>query len=242
MYWYFDLREEKRGPVTSEELIALYRQGAVQAESLIYSEALDGWHRFNSIYNIADLGEPSPIRRAKELHIPPAKEHEMTIARPWVRFFARFIDYILFFFLIGLSQVVAYYYFFYSPLFFISWPAATFIWCFIEAFCLYAWGRTPGKALLGIRIVSKSGKKLTYGAGLSRALSVWLLGLGAMMPLINLVTLSVACVKLSRNGITSWDKRGECSVQHAPLTWWRIVIALFIYLSVVSLFVLSLKS
>jgi len=236
MYWYYTSFNHRKGPYSIEELYRLYSAGEVRLQTTVFSEALGGWHPLGELFNVTNVDEPEPVRREKELDIPPAAEDEGVVARPWVRFFARMIDYFLFSLVLGIIFGAAHVRTSTTSISMIVMTASiTFAWCFIEAALLCSWGSTPGKALLGTHLRKKSGTKMTYSEGLSRALSVWLVGLGCTLPLVVIVTMIVACVKLSNNKITSWDARGEILVQHKKLSWWRILIACIIFLTLVGM-------
>lgn len=180
--------------------------------------------------DVSNVDEPIPEMREKDSETSDRDASAFKV-RPWVRFFARMLDYTIFAWVLSLI-----FFFVGFPIFAFAPPmpaiALIFIWCFIEAAFLSGCNTTPGKALFGIYIEKESGRKLTYGEALSRALSVWLLGMGAGLPVVYLVTWIVACVKLSNNGFTSWDKRGEIAVHYKKLEWYRIIIAVLIYLIV----------
>ena len=175
--------------------------------------------------DVTNIDEPGPEIREQDDSV---KAKSVAKARPWVRFFARMLDYIIFgWALTILSMLVGY------PIFFLGSPILVavliFVWTFLEAGFVSGCATTPGKAILGVHIEKESGRKLSYGEGLSRSLSVWLLGMGAGLPIVYLVTWIVACVKLSNNGTTTWDKRGEIAVHYKKLEWYRIGIAIAIY-------------
>jgi hypothetical protein len=74
-----------------------------------------------------------------------------------------------------------------------------------EAFVLYAFGTTVGKALHGIRLRHAGGPSLPLGSAVNRAFSVWFKGMGMGIPLITLITMAVAHNRLTKKGKTSWD-------------------------------------
>ena len=175
---------------------------------------------------VSNVDEPAPQVREESDGV---KSEAHANVRPWVRFFARLLDYTIFIGVISFFTLLFDY-----PLLTIAPPMPflilVFIWAFIEAAFISGCRTTPGKALLGISVQKDGGRKLSYGESLSRALSVWLLGMGAGIPIVYLVTWIVACVKLSNNGVTTWDKRGDIAVHHKKLEWYRIAIAVGIFL------------
>jgi hypothetical protein len=221
--WYYGSEGERTGPFTKQQVEDLVEEGVLTLESEVYSEVLGQW------IQVVNIDEPGPMIREHDLE-DIVHEGEETRARPWVRFFARGIDYIFFSLFLGIvSGLLRVPYFNTSPL--IGFLFMIFIWSFVEAGFLMSWGTTPGKAILGVWVRKTNGHKLTYGEGLSRAFSVWLLGMGAGLPLVMIVTWIVACVKLSNNKVTSWDRRGRIVVHHKNVNWLRILITVIIYVA-----------
>ncbi len=167
-------------------------------------------------------GTPRKKGVRKKVVVPPEP-------RPWVRFWARMIDYSLFFivvsYLIGVCKVST------APVQPFFGALMLFLWTFIEAFLLAVWGKTPGKWILRTEVLSNGKKRLSYSEGLSRSLSVWWLGMGAGIPIISLITMTVAGYKLTKNGITSWDQRRKYHVAHKKVQWWRTLIVVLFFLA-----------
>lgn len=116
-----------------------------------------------------------------------------------------------------------------------------FIWLFVEAILLCTWGTTPGKALLRVHI-RREGIKPTFLQALSRSFSVWWLGVAAGIPIIMLVTMIVACVKLSSGKVTTWDRTGNFTVWHAKIGPIRILITIAIFVFMGGLMYLSMAA
>ncbi len=156
--------------------------------------------------------------------------------RPWVRYGARLIDIFVgvLFLEIGFAVLI--------PTFFaehanICALLSLFLWCFVEALCLSIWGTTPGKSLLGVRINMADGSRPVYHLALSRAVNVWIRGLGLGLPLVGLVTMIVAYEKLTTNGITTWDQSGNFTVSHNRIGSVRGLVAAFLFVTMIALIV-----
>lgn len=147
--------------------------------------------------------------------------------RPWVRFWARMIDYFIFGIICGVIIGI-----FNIPVPAYNQPwlgmCVIFLWVFIEAILVSTWGKTPGKALLHCHVRHSDGSKLSFLQALNRSFSVWWLGMGAGIPIVSLVTMIVACVKLSNLHVTTWDRTGHSVVDHEKVGFWRTIIALII--------------
>jgi len=155
-------------------------------------------------------------------------------ARPWVRFFARMIDYYAFYLLISvalptltLSSKTASIYSF----------SMTFLWIFLESLLLSTYGTTPGKWFLKIELKKASNSKLTYSEALKRSFAVWWRGMGVGFPLLTLITFIIASRKLEKNGITSWDRNLGTMVVHKDIGSARALIVVLLVMYWVSTYV-----
>lgn len=90
----------------------------------------------------------------------------------------------------------------------------------LDALLLARFGRSPGKALLGLRLVTKGGKHLGYGAAIRRNLLLWVAGLGLTIPLISLAAMSFQGWRVANGEDTIYDA-GRYRVEARPLGWGR---------------------
>ena len=168
--------------------------------------------------------------------------------RPWVRYWARTIDILVFLILFmivmiflavnvdGVVELID------------EIPETAFgvvigfLYIFVEPILLSTWGTTIGKSLLKVRVRDRYGKKLSYSEGLKRTFSVWFFGQGMGLPLISLITHIVAYNKLSDNGITSWDESGDYIVSHQTIGTFRATLITVMFILFVVLYVAFLTS
>jgi uncharacterized RDD family membrane protein YckC len=141
-------------------------------------------------------------------------------ARPWVRFFARWIDMSLW----GTATLVLLTLLGFNGFAF-KWIAAS-TWLLVEAALLSSFGTTMGKSLLGITVRNADGTNLSYGAALGRALGVWVKGQGCNIPILNLVMLALSYNQLTSFGVMSWDEGTGVKVRHEPLGAGRVTGAI----------------
>ena len=179
--------------------------------------------------SLTDIDQPVPVAREK------TTENEEVRVRPWVRFWARIFDYQLFILIFGLFV-------FYTagPELAVSFSmpiVAIFLWTFVETFLLATCGYTPGKWLLKVTVRNEDGSKLSFRKALQRSFSVWWLGYGAGIPVINVITMIVACVKLSNLKTTTWDKHGHFRVTHDKIGFFRIAIVVLFFAFLIALMV-----
>jgi len=134
---------------------------------------------------------------------------------PWARFWARSVDLLLFYALVALAvpgwhewaQTTA------RLLVSILTPLA---WTVPEALLLSSIRTTPGKWALGLRVETEDGDRLTFAAAWKRAVQVWLRGLGAGIPVVNLVAMGRAWTVLVREGRSAWDAEAATAVRARP--------------------------
>ncbi len=141
--------------------------------------------------------------------------------RPWVRFWARMIDYGIFGLLAGVVLGFAY-----PTILDCSSINLTLLlltaYIFFESIMLASCGSTPGKALLRIKIRQNDGTKINYSNAFIRSVRVWWRGEGLGIPFISLITNILAYKSLKKNGRTAWDREGKLIVLHRPIGLWRI--------------------
>ena len=119
----------------------------------------------------------------EDRYVPP-----MSIRYPWRRFFARIIDLTI----CGAVWLTVYALGFH-------WNQPQNLWTallntyvgwglllLLEPLCLHFWGTTPGKAVFGISILSKTGEKLTWKEAQDRTWQVFGRGFGYEIPICDL--------------------------------------------------------
>jgi uncharacterized RDD family membrane protein YckC len=96
-------------------------------------------------------------------------------------------------------------------------------------------GNTPGKWLLDIRVREADGRRLSWPRAFSRALHVWLIGMGAGIPVVSLITMAHQHSLLLRDGTTSYDAKAGFVVTHGQLSDRRKALLVVIVVTVVTL-------
>src|SRR5262249_35970331 len=143
---------------------------------------------------------------------------------PWIRFFARFLDYALFLLVLwGLRK------FLHGKLPFGKYesmvPFEFFVWIPVESLLLRFLGTTPGKFFLKLKLRQGRRLKLDFATALRRSFNVWFRGLGMMIPIVNCICMSLAYYRLKTLQWTSWDRDDHVTVSHAPIGQWRITLS-----------------
>lgn len=182
---------------------------------------------------------PPPI--PKDSRMPPLLETVYQPSgpqvRPWVRYWARMTDYLIFCLLCGIIVAIIY-----EPLLDIRKLLGIimfFLYIFVEPIMLSSWGTTPGKALLRIRLRRRDGTKLNYSEGLNRSFKVWLRGWGLGIPIVAFFTLITAHMRLTREGKTSWDQEGQFIVHHQIVSPLRTIVTVLIFIAFSALVVIG---
>ena len=188
------------------------------------------WKAADTLPAFQSLPTPSPDVPASP-YAPPAADTASNVnwsgyepsglqVRPWVRYWARTFDYLLFCMLFGGVASLA------IPE--IAEADDTllgivllFAYNFVEPALLTSMGTTPFKALFCIRVRNQDGSKLSYLQGLRRIFSVWTYGQGLGIPFVSLITCITSYNRLNRDRITLWDQKGGLVVTHQPVSWWR---------------------
>ncbi len=169
--------------------------------------------------------EPSEIIVDQEKVV----KEDIIHVNPWIRFIGRFFDYSLFFLLLWCLRHFFQGHFPFGKFEYLI-PFEYFVWIPIEALLYWTLGTTPGKILLGTKLIWRNKKKPDYMTALKRSFSVWFRGLGMGIPILNVFCLLVAYQKLKVFQTTSWDRDDQIKVSHRPIGSWRIVLALLVIL------------
>lgn len=234
--WYYTQEGQQCGPISEPEFVTLFETGQLAPDTMVWSEGLEQWATARDVDELIPTAfKPPPLPPLPPLRptvsappdmrcVPSGEQH-----RPWVRFWGRMVDFFLF---SSLARIVLT--LIYAPA--LEIPDALFgiillfAYAFVESAMLAAWGTTPGKAILKIRLRNGEGSKLSYADALSRAFKVWFRGEGMGIPIVTLITQISAYIRLTRQGITSWDEEGSFKVTHRTIGPWRTTIVVLIML------------
>lgn len=153
-------------------------------------------------------------------------------AHPWIRYFARSIDTLVFF------NITQYLLFFVSRQSYnnaltlgggVPFRIAEYsIWILFEAFLLSNYGYTLGKWILNVEVRKEKNEKLTFNEALKRAIKVFIYGEALSIPYIGLIANFAQYGRLTKNGITSWDEEGKFVVSHSKIEVYKIILAVLI--------------
>lgn len=108
-------------------------------------------------------------------------------------------------------------------------------WFAFEALLIHHYGTTPGKWLLGLRVVNKDGSRLDLAAATRRALRVMFTGVGFGWGLLAVFCQALSLFTAKRLGSTLWDYSGGHRVTAEPLHPLRLVALIFLGFGAVQL-------
>jgi uncharacterized RDD family membrane protein YckC len=224
--WWYIIKDKKKGPVELDELKKLIQAGTIGLKTMVWREGMDAWQHIEEVDELRSLmaviPPPFPSKQAVNVLDYP-------MANRWARFFARLFDVwwetllVVFVSAFVLSRYS-------GP--FIAWintPGASQLYGIIcmpfalvfDAILYRVLGNTPGKALLGIKVKTSEGNKLSFLQYLFRNLSVWVKGFALGLPLINLITMSIQSSRLGKGLEASYDEGSGYTVRSKSSNWIR---------------------
>ena len=230
--WIFE-QGEKRGPYQTYEIRERIERGELGGEEQAWHRDQEGWGmlREMDVFRSEFEKAPRPLPQSLPPPLPPQPY-------PVLRLLARWFDvclYLLFVFglvqLIGLNLYTALGGSF-RALYFLPFVC-------LEAVFIHLAKTTPGKFLLGIRVVTPDERAVSLQVSLVRSLRAFIVGLGLMFdPLLTLMC-HVFCIwYLVRFREAPWDTTAKTRIRvTGPLLF---PVLLFIMLFVIIIVLLSL--
>lgn len=186
------------------------------------------------------------LRRVEVPDVPrrwqPFRLDRLPVApRPWKRFFARGFDLLLCYTGFTIVTILFLRLPFASNLFaacllysrpyggiwnVVPWVdrIGNWLWTFgilalAEPLLLSAFGTTPGKWLLGLRVTTPEGKKLTYKQGVKRMVGVFLRGYGCGIPVYSLWRLWKSYQACAMDDVLPWERESVCASEESGKRW-----------------------
>ncbi len=250
--WYYsETGDHSTGPISLEDLGRILGSKTNSENFLVWSPGMSDWTKAG---NLADLKRyfqqhtPPPLRVSPTDAIAtvPVKSATQSSLHPWRRYFARILDTYVFILIFFVFLGIAF------PELFADDPkhpssrANEYLYSLIgvaayaifETFCLNIFGRTFGKFLYGIRVTPKTGNQITFLVALKRSLAVWVRGFGLGIPIVALITASVAYSTLKRDKQTTWDRDFNLVVLHRDPSIFKWVIIAVVWAFLLSIWVL----
>ena len=229
---------QRRGPYQPFRLTEMLEDGELTPLDIVWHEGMENWlplQDAESLRVVLRKSTPPPVPETDDPALPPPLPDkvapvELTLALlrqrrglGWRRFFARQIDHTL---AIAITAVVATSFgwtdmwMIYLPdsLLFVLAPAL--LWIVPEAVLLSLWGTTPGRLVLGLKVLDVNGTPPAFGSALKRSVLVWAGGFGFGLPILAILPVAqwmYAFRHFQRSGDTLWDRSAGTSVTGSRL-------------------------
>lgn len=243
--WWYNNGEKEEGPITLPELTELFEKNIITTKTLIWKKGFDSWRELTQVSELSNIliNEPPPIPTGNStasvfVNFPDSG--------PWKRFFARIFDTfwqnLLMQFLIAIMLGA------FSPGF-VDWivtPGAEQVFALMtlpvalvfDGFIQGIFGASPGKAMLGLRVLKSNGEILSIGENIARNVSLWASGYALGIPFISLFTMANQHSRLKKGKPASYDEPYNYQVKAKPIKWYRYL--LFIFSFMVLMFIIAL--
>lgn len=232
---------EKSGPIHDFEVRRKIENGELPATTPAWHEGLGTWRplveielfrrEFDKPAPATDKPDAPPESRQEKQGPPPLPDQPHLVRRFW----ARWLDLYLFAGLwwlamwavgrdVGLILQQPWIMLFrYVP------------WFVLEAFLLHRFGTTPGKWLLGIRVVNNDGSLLNLAESTRRSARVLFIGLGFGWNILSLICQFMSWFTTRRLGRPLWDHAGGHRLETTPLDPGRIISYILVLILSLSL-------
>lgn len=112
-----------------------------------------------------------------------------------------------------------------------------FVWTLLDGVYMTYFGTTLGKKLMGIRVLTLDGQRISRHDAFRRARLVWLRGMGLGLGIVQLIANIVAYNKLNKEGISTWDRDLKLQVAHRKIGVLRLLVCPAVVLAAVAAFV-----
>ena len=241
--WWYAVGDERSGPIELTALHALFHQGVIDTRTLAWHSGMPEWQRIGDIAALADLVQPRqadappPLFPAPQAPASATESSAATLAGPWRRFLARSIDMLIIGIawnilgrltagqipLIGTTSIIA-------------GLLVTPVILLLEAVFFASMGWTPGKKLLGVSVRTLDGSHPTMAQTARRMVGLWWYGLGAGVPIVNLIAMTRQYRHLGAGQVLVWDRERFEVLASAPGNLrWVIALAAMVLLLMVYL-------
>ncbi len=226
---------EKRGPFETYQVRERIEEGDLSGDELAWHKDQDGWVKIREMDVFRSGFEKSREEISRALP-PPLPDQPF----PFLRFFARWFDVSLYLLMVfsmvrytghSLPDAAggAFLYLYFLP------------FVFLEAAFLHLTKTSPGKFLLGLRVVSPEEQALSLHEALVRSLRAYILGLGLMVHPFLTGICHVYCLwYLMRGNGAPWDTAIKTRVRGVGPFRFPVVVFAILFIIILALLVLVL--
>ncbi len=234
---------EKTGPFHDYDIRRRISTGELKSSTPAWHEGLAAWTTLPEISLFRDEFDLSPAPVEMEVPEaplpaealpptpPPVPGSPRIIRRFWARWFDIYLYVAVWWFLLWLTRRDI------ESLLFSPVVALTRLipWFVLEILLIHRFATTPGKWLLGLRVLNSDGTHLTLGQSTRRALRVYFVGIGFAIPYVMLVCMGLSAYAAKRLGAPVWDHLGKHRLTAAPYSAWKILVLVFTFYAALQL-------
>jgi uncharacterized RDD family membrane protein YckC len=257
MEYFLSIDGERTGPHSQFFIIEKIRDGALKGEELGWRKGAGEWKPLREFDEFSGYWQPTPQQIAVAEHVRQVARIALDTPQPWLRFWARAMDYVWFSMLLGmllnalipsdslkrLTEMLSTAAPGRALLIMTLLNTGTFLlFVPLEAFWLSRRGTTPGKALLRIQVRCLDGSLPEYSQALLRSALVFVKGVALCLPIIPLFVMSWCRIRLIQLGTTSWDEQTGLRVEHGEPETWRYLIVIIVAAFIALVFASSLAA
>ncbi|MFZ4767319.1 MAG: RDD family protein [Roseimicrobium sp.] len=239
MEYHLSIDGKRTGPHSQFYIIEAIRDGSLSGGELVWHQGLGDWCALRGLEDFSSYWQPTPaVIEAAESARRVARA-ELDRPRPWLRFWARVVDYAWFTFALSMLAAMA------VPsavlpalqqMMVMHVPVdavALLLYVPLEAWMLSRWGTTPGRALLRIRVRRLDDGVPQFAQALKRSFQVFVQGMALSLPLLSLFAMAWSRLRLHQKGVTAWDEQNETRVEHGEPEIWRLLALVALVLGLV---------
>jgi len=242
MEYFLIIEGQTTGPMGGFEVVSRIHEGLLRGEELGWRKGMAEWQPLRSMEDFAREWPITPEEIAAAEEARALARHSLDTPQPWLRFWARMLDYgwfttvLCLLLAISLPQSAAKY--LTGPggltgstegipgVSVLWWSLFIFLYTPFEAYCLSRYGATPGKALLRVQVRTLTGRLPSFGQALKRSIIVYVKGVGLGLPDFNFIMMGLAWMRLPLKQTTEWDAATGLRVEHGEPEAWRYGIVL----------------
>ena len=95
--WFYMVGDHKEGPISHNDLQDMLDKGTVDSSTRVWTQSQEDWLPISEVehFNMTTLDETPTIEIQKKGSYSRETDQDHIRSRPWVRFWARMIDYSL---------------------------------------------------------------------------------------------------------------------------------------------------
>lgn len=224
---------KKVGPVQDYEVRSRIESGQLQQDDFAWHEGLPKWVRLGEIEifksDFEKDAEAVQVRNEVESRQVPVVISLSGKTHILRRFWARWLDMSLY--------AAAWWLLMYAvgrdigAMITDLWVVISIFipWFAIESWLLHRFGTTPGKWLLGIRVLNEDDSKISLRASIWRSIRVMIAGVGFGWGMLAMICQVMSWFTARRLGKPIWDYMGQHKVVVKPLGVFRVIIVVILF-------------